>query len=245
MSSNYHHFKVQAILDGGCLNRRIEPDPASSQGSHGSGDELAATSGEDDEAHMLLEIISQSITMLFKIANIVREAGPRDRFTEALQKSETVPAASDIKYVMYSHPKLPDNGLEHVAVRLGRAMAKRRQFIDYCRGQDRGKEVSDQLYLQSGRSQSRKSLKQQHGSGGGSAEAPIESNPPPAMQIHADDMDRDNSSLRTTLSTATSTFAVLNMSNLSELAKASAQNLPVKCPVCLTSQSFREEEAWR
>lgn len=225
MTSNCHHFKVQAILDGDRLNHRIEPDPTSSQGSY-PGDELASTSGENDEAHMLLEIISQSITMLFKISNLVRQAGAKDRFLEALQKSEAVPAASDIKYVMYNHPKLPDNGLEHVAIRLGRAIAKRRQFIDYCRGQDQGKGVSDQLYLQTERPQSR------DGSGGGATEAPTESN-------------RDNSSLRTTLPTATSTLAVLNLSNLSELAKASAQNMSVKCPVCLTSQRFREEEAWR
>ncbi|KAF9776184.1 hypothetical protein IL306_005658 [Fusarium sp. DS 682] len=83
------------------------------------------------ESQMILEVISESISSIFRIGILVRKATSRDRFSQALQVSDlTFSKEADISYVQQKHPKLGQGWLSD---RLGGAVAKRRQFIAYSR----------------------------------------------------------------------------------------------------------------
>ena len=84
-----------------------------------------------DEASMMFEIILESIRSLFRIGILLRKSNSRDRFKRALQEPDSAFLSSfDVGYVSQKHPKTNGTGL---ATRLGDAIAKRRQFIRYCR----------------------------------------------------------------------------------------------------------------
>jgi len=103
-------------------------------GVHDDHGETSYPNLEDDiseECSMILQMVSGCIGSLFKIGILVRKLTTRDRFERALQQSEfQFPPDFDIQHVREKFPKTSPNGL---AVRLGSAVAKRRQFIAYCR----------------------------------------------------------------------------------------------------------------
>ncbi|OTB01993.1 hypothetical protein M426DRAFT_13984 [Hypoxylon sp. CI-4A] len=87
-----------------------------------------------DESKSIIDVISQCIRSLFKIGTLVRKASPRDRFQQALQKSNSAfPASFDIDHVQHTYSKLSAPSAQRLAERMGNANAKRRQFITYCR----------------------------------------------------------------------------------------------------------------
>ncbi|KAG7284251.1 hypothetical protein NEMBOFW57_010615 [Staphylotrichum longicolle] len=90
--------------------------------------------GLPDEATMLLEIVTESVRSLFRIAILVRKAGPDDRFSRALKMSKTAfPESFDINHAQEKYPKLRLGGAGLLANRVGSAISKRRQFIKYSR----------------------------------------------------------------------------------------------------------------
>ncbi|KAH6694153.1 hypothetical protein F5X68DRAFT_49339 [Plectosphaerella plurivora] len=128
---------LQAILSRDRPTRQMASAPSSPSGNGSDDDDevesLDDESDADDEAHMMLEIISESIKTLFKIAVIIRKSGTRDRFSKALQMStSSFSDVHDIDYVRQRHPKLRQHSRpESVTERLGSAISKRRQFIAY------------------------------------------------------------------------------------------------------------------
>ncbi|UKZ79467.1 hypothetical protein TrVFT333_007222 [Trichoderma virens FT-333] len=87
-----------------------------------------------DEIRMNLELISESLKTLFRIAVLVRKATPDKRFERAIHSSKfTFSHTFDVDYVKEKYPKLKAGEQSWLADRLGKAITKRRQFIKYCR----------------------------------------------------------------------------------------------------------------
>ncbi|RYO82471.1 hypothetical protein DL766_007393 [Monosporascus sp. MC13-8B] len=95
------------------------------------GDDASGESDGECEQE-LLDIISEYLSALFRIAVIIRTATARDRYDRALQYSNAdFLDHFDIDYVRTRYPKL--NGHHVLAQGLGRAITNRRKFIAYSR----------------------------------------------------------------------------------------------------------------
>ncbi|RYP70251.1 hypothetical protein DL771_005554 [Monosporascus sp. 5C6A] len=90
--------------------------------------------GAKDEAHDILDVVSECIRGLLKISILIRKATPRDRFAKALRKRQDPYLDEfDIRYVEERHPKLRRPNAKWLSERFGRAITKRREFLRYCR----------------------------------------------------------------------------------------------------------------
>jgi hypothetical protein len=205
---------------------------------HGDSDddeEACAEEVPEDEAHMILEVISECLRSLFRIAVLVRQASPRDRFKRALQHSELAfPDVFDITHVEHKHVKLTQHDSRWLAKRLGSAVAKRRQFIKYCRdhksrlGVDHAElsvGVGNQTEIQS--SKATEFIKADY--------VNLES-----LQVQVEETD-DALSLMTALTTFDS-GALLKLPRLADL---SPDGQEFECPICFTLQRFLRDKAWK
>jgi hypothetical protein len=268
-------FKVKAILYHDRPNRQILVTASTSslggEDVDRSGDELPGPDvGGDtgDEVQMKLGIISSSITMLFKIAIIVRKSVKQDQFFKALQKAqaqepkEIFPDTYDTDYVRHKHPKLHENGLDSVAVRLGSAIAKRRQFIKFRREHVGRLGANDHQKTDMEQPRRREPVKQQPDSQKASTKAPTEvisskattfldqvhPFPLPAMSefpaVGTDDDEDlgDAKSMKTATTAATTAQAVLKLPRLGSMAEKNEEFL---CPFCFGAHAFSGEKAWR
>ncbi|RYP44264.1 hypothetical protein DL768_009268 [Monosporascus sp. mg162] len=97
-------------------------------------DDSFPTVGAKDEAHDILDVVSECIRGLLKISILIRKATPRDRFAKALRKRQDPYLDEfDIRYVEERHPKLRHPNAKWLSERFGRAITKRREFLRYCR----------------------------------------------------------------------------------------------------------------
>ncbi|KAK7722448.1 hypothetical protein SLS64_000985 [Diaporthe eres] len=88
---------------------------------------------KDEQVTLLIDLMNECMKALFRIGILVRREVTYDRFQRALQRSRFLfPKQFDTDYVEQKYPKLRNRGKE-LATRLGRANAKRRQFIKYGR----------------------------------------------------------------------------------------------------------------
>ncbi|KAL6897699.1 hypothetical protein GGI43DRAFT_100046 [Trichoderma evansii] len=86
-----------------------------------------------DEAKIILLIIHECINSLFRLGMLVKKPSPHDRFKQAFTDYDrTLTDSIDIDYIEQRYSKLANSLL---STRLGRAVAKRRRFIIYCRDQ--------------------------------------------------------------------------------------------------------------
>ncbi|KAI1807430.1 hypothetical protein F4811DRAFT_549807 [Daldinia bambusicola] len=177
------------------------------------------------EVQGFLEEISQCIRSLFRLGALIRKAVVRDRFEEALHRSEsTFPPTFDLDYVRNKHPKLCRQDMGSLAARVGNANAKRRQYIQYCRDhRNRLGNASDETDG---------GLNADGGDAKSKATTML-----PGQQISIED---DLVSL-TTVSTI---FDPNNSLKLPALEELSPDSEPFECPICFTLQSFQTEKAW-
>ncbi|KAM0333081.1 hypothetical protein ACHAQA_001739 [Verticillium albo-atrum] len=230
-------------------------DEEDTNGGQDQGETKAASEDEDgDEAHMILQVMSESIKTLFRIGMLVRKSGTRDRFRRALQmSSSTFPPIFDIDYVGQKYPKLRGRGHDIATNRLGSAIAKRRQFIKY------GREHSARL---------------------ATAEvAPkVEETPTPTFEettpkipeislpamservsskattlqvarftrkLSAEELNEEPEDDKATVMTASTTTDNLASLKLPFLEDLSHDNGPFECPFCFTLQTFKTERSWK
>ncbi|KAI1204105.1 uncharacterized protein F4807DRAFT_448958 [Annulohypoxylon truncatum] len=180
-----------------------------------------------DEAHAIVEVILQCIRSLFRIGVLIRKSSPRDRFQQALQDTDCVfPTVFDIDHVRHKYPKLSESNTQTITGRMGKANAKRRQFIKYCRDHKSRLEAEDER----AEKQSSKAT----------------TLPPTGLdqltqleRYTAEDEDRIS------LTTASTTFESAEDCRLPTLGELSPDFEPFECPICFTLQSFRREKAWR
>ncbi|KAF2815608.1 uncharacterized protein BDZ99DRAFT_493615 [Mytilinidion resinicola] len=86
------------------------------------------------EIDELLETVADSISGLFRISMLIRKATPRDRFQKAATAAtEPFDDLYDIAHVAHKFPKLEEENMKWLKVRLGRAITRRRQFLRYAR----------------------------------------------------------------------------------------------------------------
>lgn len=195
----------------------------------GSTDALEGPNNPSDEAKIVLQIILESMRSLFRIGVLVRKSSPRDRFKRALQASQlAVPASFDIDRVEQKHPKTKSTGL---ATRLGGAIAKRRQFIMYCRDHKLhlGADEEDTTATQRVSSKATTFIPQ-----------------PGNLRLNIDDgpgvESEDDSTTTLTVSTISDSTSDLRLPRLADLCQ---NQEPFECPICFTLQSFQSESSWR
>ncbi|KAK3681759.1 hypothetical protein B0T22DRAFT_523022 [Podospora appendiculata] len=187
-----------------------------------------------DEAHSILEVIKQCITSLFRVGMLVRNTAPLDRFKRALRTSNIAfPDNFDIDYVQHKQPKL---GTGVLSKRLGSSVAKRRQFIKYCRDH-KARLAADDLddADDDGSTTARLSSKATTFVAQPDLGAALKA------ELEAEVVD-DNVSYLTASTTAESmSHATLRLPRLAEICK---ENGPFECPICCTLQAFQQETSW-
>jgi tetratricopeptide (TPR) repeat protein len=157
--------KVSAIASGNIPNRVAEPDEEDddfededkddyeerelgegSDGSEDGVDEHVIIEIDVDEKHHqlseaseLFKSVKDTITSLFRISIIIRQASPRDRFAKALAaQQEPFDDRFDIGHVSHKFPILNTKEKEWFKERVGKAITQRRQYLRYARNH-RGK----------------------------------------------------------------------------------------------------------
>ncbi|KHE85154.1 hypothetical protein GE21DRAFT_1206890 [Neurospora crassa] len=140
----------------------------------------------------------------------------------------------DIDYVRHKHPKLGDGAQSS---RMGRAIAKRRQFIRYCR--DHKDNLAAEEEEDKAGSQKATTAKQ-------SSKATTfvaKENLMDVLQGSADILGEEEDAVSlSSVSTTSESLAVLKLPRLADL---SPEDDPFECPICYTLQQFRSEQAWR
>ncbi|KAL6879174.1 hypothetical protein J3F83DRAFT_725355 [Trichoderma novae-zelandiae] len=181
-----------------------------------------------DEADMLLQIISESIKSLLRLGILVRKVAPRDRFRQALVSSDTAFLEwFDINYVAQRYEKLGNSQLSN---RLGSAIAKRRQFIKYCRDHRSRLGLDEATRTHDATASERLSSK-------ATTFAPV-----PDLQMgNILEEEYDGISLASA-STMANSSSSLKLPQLDDLSRA---HEPFECPICFTLRCFKSERAWQ
>lgn len=191
--------------------------------------------------------MNECVKALFRIGILIRREVTFDRFQRALQRSRFLfPEQFDTDYVEQKHPKLRSGSGRGLSTRLGRANAKRRQFIKYGRDHrtrlemdmDVRQEIEPEHKAMSSigfeapteklSSKATTFVKSAEQWSSGFLETPVE--------------DEDDSA---SLLTASTTFDSNRSLKLVSLADVGPEGKHFECPLCFTLQSFRTERAWR
>jgi hypothetical protein len=126
-----------SIVSGDQPNRINSSQDAGLEGPITADDDETASVRSDQsqplsELGELLESSSDTITSLFKISVLIRNATTRDRYAKAA-KSQGLPfdAHFDIGHVGHKFPRIRQTSW--LEKRLGKAITQRRQYLRYCR----------------------------------------------------------------------------------------------------------------
>jgi hypothetical protein len=178
------------------------------------------------ESQMILEVISESISSLFRIGILVRKATSRDRFSQALQVSDlTFSKEPDISYVRQKYPKLGSGWLSD---RLGGAVAKRRQFIAYSRDHRSRLGGEESMDDHSASRTERLSSKA--------------TTIAPCIDPRILEEEGFDALSLVTASTMMDSSSPLQLPSLADLSR---EGNPFECPICFTLQSFQREKTWK
>lgn len=206
---------VLDIILGNRENRELASSPVSEE-----------EPTDRDEAHMILEVISDSVGSLFRIAILVRRATTRDRFERALQASDLAFSPEfDVDYVREKHPKIQQSS---ISARLGGAIAKRRQLISYCRDH-RSRLGAEEMINDDAASRMEKT----------SSKATTFVPKTDARDL---EVEEDDAVSFTSASTMTDPASFLRLPSLADL---SPDGNPFECPICFTLQAFQRDKAWK
>ena len=175
---------------------------------------------------MIVQVISECISSLFRLGMLVRKSTHRDRFKRALQASDhAFPAMFDVDYVRQKHPKL---GQEWLIERLGGGIAKRRQFIKYCRDHRTRLGAEDDA--------------QPPTSGTVVGTERLSSKATTFLSAQLDEAVEDDAVSLASASTMKEALARLKLPRLVDLSEDART---FECPICFTLQSFQTEKSWR
>lgn len=202
---------------------------------------------KDEQVKLLIDLMNECMKALFRTGILVRREVTYDRFQRALQRSRfTFPEQFDANYVEQKYPKLRGGAGRALATRLGRANAKRRQFIKYGRDHRTRLRLDMDAYQEI-----EPSIK---ATPSVNLEAPTERLSSKATTfvmsaenwnsgfLEAPKEDEDDSA---SLLTASTTFDSERSLKLVSLADIGPEGKHFECPLCFTLQSFRTERAWR
>jgi hypothetical protein len=197
----------------------------SEEDDFGLGVDMADANANNTE--VLFDVISKCIQFLFRIGILIRVTGPVDRFQRAIKKSDPVPAWAYINHVRDKHSKLDRDGVEWLIHRLGNANAKRKQYMEYCRGH-RSRLDADA-----------------HVRDGATEVLSSKATTFAADKVESLGLNYEGDDDAVTNMSASTTFDSENALQLPRLADLSPNEEPFECPICATLQVFQSEKAWR
>lgn len=120
------------MIAQGERSNRIASRVGNEHGIRSSNTAGHSDTNELSEIHELFESAKDSITSLMKVSILIRDATPRDRYAKAeTATKEPFLDYFDIAHVGHKFPKV-----EHtrwLQERLGKAITKRRRYLQYCR----------------------------------------------------------------------------------------------------------------
>ncbi|KAK8024505.1 hypothetical protein PG993_012571, partial [Apiospora rasikravindrae] len=181
-----------------------------------------------DECGVLIEVISQSLAFLFRLAVLVKAPGSESRWNRAMQRTGPFPDHFDYDHVLSKYPYMETDSGRQLAKRVAQANVKRRQFIKYCRDHT--------AHLSTEKRPSNDGVTEHVSSKATTL--------PPGMDLNtlaAEEFDDDVDSLMT----ASTTFDNETKLRLPLLNTLSTQGEAFQCPICHTLKQFDREKSWK
>ncbi|KAK8071330.1 hypothetical protein PG997_011533 [Apiospora hydei] len=181
-----------------------------------------------DECGVLIEVISQSLAFLFRLAVLVKAPGSESRWNRAMQRIDPFPDHFDYGHVISKYPYMETDSGRQLAKRMAQANVKRRQFIQYCRDHT--------AHLSTETTPSNDGVTEQVSSKATTL--------PPAMDLNilaTEEFDDDTESLMTT----STTFDIETKLRLPFLNTLSPHGETFQCPICHTLRQFEREKSWK
>lgn len=222
-------------------------------------DVVSGKSVPTSELQELFESAAETITSLFKLSIIIRNATSRDRYARAMAATkEPLHDLFDISHVGHKFPHV--HKTPWLEKRLGKAITQRRQYLKYCREHhDRlAREIKhneEDQYSSQKKSRSEmltRELPQPNIEG----TTDIEIKPTSTLNLTAastlatsllnrtielSDEDRSLTSYATSLGDDTDSHKL----NVPPLPEEAARGMPFQCPYCWSIQMLKNENSWR
>jgi hypothetical protein len=218
-------------------------------------------SGTVSEIKELFQSIGDTISGLFKISVLIRGATPRDRYAKAVNSNkQPFNEFFDISHVGHKHAKVNQESQEWLKVRLGKAIAKRRQYLRYCRdhhaklalepqpapnpqvleprGIEQARIQNPSITFMSTRDSQSIRTKPT------STLAPTMASTllPAAFEAAEDNLDDTQSQMSEATSMAEDENNQISIESLESVSQGS---YPFECPYCFGIQNIKRERAWR
>ena len=251
-----------SIASGERQNRH-HSELGSNLGYNGALDGSCGGSRHISEIEELLQSIAETITSLFRISIIIRNATPRDRYVKAAAAvKEPFDERYDIAHVGHKFPKIDAREMQWLKERLGRAITKRRQYLRYCREhhdkftQESGQKgavnahggytrMASNLEVKKSRSERLDTASDTLRSKPTSTLAPtIASTLIPANLEFAENMS-DGDQSQTSYATSVGGEDRKNQLRVIRLEDVQKEGLPFECPYCWGIQTIKREHSWR
>ncbi|KAH4061772.1 hypothetical protein HBH50_214750 [Parastagonospora nodorum] len=254
---------VRAIALGERANRRSNPETEGMDADEGSQSE--ETDNESDlmdddsdeqeenlsEAEELFESIKDTLGSLFRLAVVIRNSSPRDRYARALGGNNPFNEQFDVAHVREKFPKLNVDSNVWLRDRLGKAIAQRRQYLFYAR-EHRYKLGKEPVELWKPAVEVPKALLQAQSQAARTSDSrPVTTVADTTAstlflqetpQIEMDFRDDQSQTSFAFSNGGEESQDKIKLPRLSEVAKGQAS---FECPFCWTMQAIRKENAWR
>ncbi|KAF2128932.1 hypothetical protein P153DRAFT_252351, partial [Dothidotthia symphoricarpi CBS 119687] len=216
--------------------------------------------GEISEVGELREEISGTITQLFRMSILIRQAAPTDLFAKALSRNRyRFNDQFDIAHVGEKYPKLATDDYSWLRQRLGRAITQRRHYLNYM--QDHRERLEGILHEKADNSAVNSQalvIKQ-----------PLDSKPTlgpasrpslftkattvtpeqitPQMLVAEDSNPEEDALSYTTISHSVDSdhelFTTIRIPKLDDLRIGNKRE--IECPFCFRIKRFKSERTWR
>ena len=253
---------VYAIASGARVNRQAaspeddEEDEFDELDNFSNSSETTGELPKLSEAQEAFESAKETITSLFRLSIIIRNASPRDRFAKALAaRQDPFNEQFDISHVGHKFPLLETKENQWLKERLGRAITQRRQFLRYAHEHRNkiGKEPND-VWAPEDQEDSKEQpliVDQKsktaltNRSGAASTLAPTNASTllHSALEKMEEDFHDDISQTSYAMSMGNDIDdSRLDLPQLADVAKGVS---PFECPLCWTIQDLKEESSWR
>lgn len=214
------------------------------------------------EAQELFGSIADTITSLFKISMIIRNATPRDRYHKAATSlRKPFNDHYDVDHVGNKFPRLATQETEWLKRRLGQANTQRRHYFRYCREHrdklsrepkhgptnhgtadgERQAKLMEVPYAESKPDTKAYTLKSRLSS----SVAPTTASTLVAANLEIAEEALDEAHSQTTYATSMGGDDTGNNLRVPSLDKVTKGVSPFECPYCWSVQDIRQERVWR
>ena len=176
--------------------------------------------------------IAETVTCLLRLSMVIRNPAPHDQFLKSIDIDTSYYEEFDINHVREKFP----NAQEHLIVRLGRAISRRRQYLKYREMHHKKLAHGIDIDPSSTQDTHTETLSQ----------TTIASSLPTALKsVDHIDLDGDSQSessiSNTSLATTTDNTTKLHPP---PLPKEAQDGSPFECPLCFMIISIRKTRSW-